>query len=112
MTYFKQKEYILANAKCLTKSNVNLKVGEDFSKPTIDIRNELWKTANAVKNTYKDDTYEITYVKLAYRNVILSYKNKAADKYFSRSFTLRDMKEYSNWYVPQHTNYGAKADRS
>ena len=105
-SFHKDRNYILYNSSNLGKSgNTNkLNVNEDFSENTLAVRSKLWNAAREAKREYSSNaTYEITYVKLVYRRVVISYKNKASGKYFSRGFSLNDINT-PDWYHPKFRN--------
>lgn len=105
MSYHKQKEYIVRNARCLSKSKSNMTVSEDFSKDTVDVRDKLFKAGKAAKLNFNHAAYEITHIKLSYRRLIVTYYNKASKAYFTRSYSERDIEfAPTNWFVPKTKN--------
>ena len=103
MTYFKQKEYIMRNAKCLGKSKTKMTVCEDFSKETVDVRDKLFKAGKTAKQNFNHDhtVYEIKFLKLSYRRLVVTYFHKTSQKHFTRSYSEKDIDAHpTSWYIP------------
>ena len=96
-TFHKDKQHIIMNSKNMKDSSNKVSINEDFCAETIAVRKQLWQAAKSARDTYKHATYEITHVRLAYLNVVLSYFNHKTEKYITRSFSLRDTRS-PGWY--------------
>ena len=92
---FKQKEYIIKNAKRFSNSCVN--VCEDYSRQTLALHRQLVGYGKFAK----EKSELITHYKIQYRRLILTYHNKDSDKTFVRGFNLKDINNHLNWYVPK-----------
>ena len=92
---FKQKEFIIKNAKFFNHRKVN--VSEDYSRQTLAIHRKLAEHGKSVKEQHE----YIIHFRIQYRRLVLTYLNKKSDKTFVRSFTLKNINEYSNWFVPR-----------
>jgi hypothetical protein len=103
----KDRQFVINNSKNLAKrDNINnITVNEDFSEDTVAVRRQLWTAAKAAQNDYQDATYIITHVKLVYRRVVLSYKNKSSDVFFSRGYSMYDIQK-PGWYTVKTNNSG------
>ena len=99
--YYKQKNEIIRKGHLFKGCTIN--VSEDFSWETLAIHKDLWKYGQAAKSNYNDNTKSITYFKVSYRRLVLTYtcnKNDPHAKKFTRSFSIDHVKQNSNWYVP------------
>ena len=99
LSYHKDKCYILDNSRSLKRSKIGMTISEDFCPSTLALRKELWTAAKAAQNAYIDATFKITHVKLVYQRAVISYFNKASQKYFTKSFSISDIKSSNDWYV-------------
>ena len=100
--YYKQKEKIINSGKKFRDCPIN--VSEDFSKETLQIHSQLYKHGKEAKESkYVDDTKAIKYFKVTYRRLIVTYttnKHHNDAVTFVRSFSLKDIQENPNWYIP------------
>ena len=105
----KDRQFVINNSKNLSKKeNTNkMTVSEDFSEDTVAVRRQLWNAAKTAQHDYEDATYIITHVKLVYRRVVLSYKNKSSDTFFSRGYSLYDIQK-PGWYTVKTKNSGQR----
>ena len=92
---FKQKEYIIRNAKAFKDNVVN--VSEDYSRQTLALHKQLVEHGKTAKNNCGD----IVQYRVQYRRLVVTYKNNKTEKTFVKGFTLREINQYANWYSPR-----------
>ena len=102
-SFYKDKEHVIKNGKLLKGSEVIVR--EDFSRITLDIHKELRDHAIRAKNALESNTEQnklISYFKITYRRVVLTYKSKdnPDSQTFTRSFSLQHIKSNINWFLP------------
>ena len=105
-SYYKQKEKIIKNG--IKFKNCPINVSEDYSKETLQMHAKLRNYGKEAKeHSFIDNTKAIKYYKVTYRRLVLTYttdKNKTDATTFVRYFSLKDIQENSNWFVPPTQN--------
>ena len=100
--YYKQKEKIIQSGNKFKNCEIN--VCEDYSKQTLLVHKQLWKYGKQAKETlYHDNLKAITYYKIAYKRLVLTYttnKNNTTASTFTRSFSLDYIQRNRSWFVP------------
>ena len=100
--YYKQKEKIIQSGNKFKNCEIN--VCEDYSKETLLVHKQLWKYGKEAKETlYHDNLKAITYYKIAYKRLVLTYttnKNNTTASTFTRSFSLDYIQRNRSWFVP------------
>ena len=102
-SYFKQKNQIVMNGKHF--KNTTIKFSEDYSKETIKEHKQLREYAKEAQDAIltKDTEKSITMFRVTYRRVVLTYstnKHNTNAQTFKKGFTLRDIYNNTNWYIP------------
>ena len=100
-TYFKHKEEIIKKGHLFKGCDIN--VSEDFSKETMKVRKQLIEHGRKAKVDYCDNQKSITYFRVAYKCLILTYSSNKRDpqaKTFTRSFRLDYINRNSKWFLP------------
>ena len=107
-SFFKDKEQVIKNGKLLKGSN--FVVSEDFSKITLEIHRQLRNNAKEAKTAIENDDNQnlfISYYKVTYRRVVLTYKTKQnpnSAPVLTRSFHINFINSNINWYKPPARN--------
>ena len=97
-THYKDKEAILRQSYKL--KNTRYGIAEDFSKPTLQIRNELIAKGKAIRDQHDF----VKGFKLKFTRLSLKYENPDNKNIFYRSFSLSDIQSNPNWYLPKFRN--------
>ena len=98
VTFFKDKEHILKNANRFKDSQYS--VSEDFSKPTLNIRQQLISAAKSAK----DKCGPIKSFKINYRRLVVKYCNPETEKIFHKGFGISEVVNNPYWYIPNPCN--------
>ena len=105
-SYFKQKEKIIKSGIKFKNSSIN--VSDDYSKDTLLIHSKLRNYGkDAKENLFRDNKMAITYYKITYRRLALIFttnKNDSDARKFTKSFSLKDIQENPNWFIPKQQN--------
>ena len=107
-TYYKDKEHIIRNGHKFKNSVANC--SEDFSRNTLEIHKELRQHAKAAQEKISCNEGEINTIKhfkVTYRRVVLTYtanKNNPSAPVFTRSFSLKYIRDNTKWYMPPKRN--------
>ena len=105
-SYYKQKEKIIKSGSKFKECPIN--VSEDYSKDTIQTHAKLRGYGkDAKENLFVDEKLAIKYYKVTYRRLVLTYttdKRKSDARTFIRSYSLDDIQNNVNWFVPPTRN--------
>ena len=104
-SYFKQKQEVVRNAAKFKTVSINF--SEDYSRETLQEHKKLFAFGTHAKQTYEDENKSIKYFKVSYKRLVVTYNtNKKIQNSttFVKSFTLRDIHNNDNWFVPIEQN--------
>ena len=105
-SYYKQKEKIIKIGARFKDCPIN--VSEDFSKETLKYHAQLRNYGkDAKERLFVNNTQAIKHYKVTYRRLVLTYttdKNKPTAPTFTKSFSLNDIQEKANWFIPLKHN--------
>ena len=108
--YYKQKDKIIKSGRKFKECAIN--VSEDFSKETLLEHSKLRKHGREAKEfRYKDSMKAIKYYKVTYRRLVVTYttnKNSVTASTFTKSFSLDQIQDNPNWYMPPNDKSSSK----
>ena len=106
-SYYKQKEMIIRNGNRFKDCPIN--VSEDYSKDTLQTHKKLRTHGIDAKTHVFDNKMAIKFWKVTYRRLLLTYtvdKNNADARTFIKSYSLKDIQENPNWFIPKPQSNG------